>query len=759
MTSNQCPFEAFVSITAALRSKDRKRDNKLNILTGFMARWRQGTEDPYLLMSFLLPQLHPRQYYIKQQSLFKLYCKVLSLSVEDEKRYANFRLFQDTKGGERHQSKTSIVDFLELLNNMLYARCYGDGKGVTCSEIDIKLQELSVCSNEAQKVVVLSYFFQKLSITQQLAVVRLILKRNDISISENKILDLYHPSASQYFQYCSNLEMVVRDLSDPLTTIDIQAFKVFQPFSPQLCKSSDFNNMEILSLPEFWIETKWDGERIQMHYEDGKFFWWSRNIYDYSSTYGTEKLNGSLTPYIILLDHGNDPMRSCVLDGEMLAYNVEKSTFEPFGSLKSASRNDVVHLHPCFIAFDIVYYNGRSLKSTPLRERFNLIQKVFVPNEYMLIQEHTVGKYKDDLVNALQTAMMQGDEGIMIKDPNSVYTPNERTDWFKIKPDYIDSLADDFDLVVIGGYYGRREGRFSAYLCAVYEPDMGGSYPTFCKIGTGFTLEEREAILNYNPSEWILYDANNRPDWFKHPVGKEVPNLIIHPEKSVIVQVRGAQIVPSNSFAAGLTLRFPRYITIRENKSLSDIATLSDVKRIMENPRQRASELIMSSTNNDSPSKKNKGPSRRAKLLPQFQNFGTNLESKSETFKGLEFCVICRPETMHALETLIINYGGKTTLAPLKNTDYIITDYEVDSMPIKLKNIIKSSRYNIVKPLFLLDSIEANTVVELMPRHVLFGTDETNESLAQYRDKYGDSFMDYLDEDALKKVILVKIVI
>ena len=101
-----------------------------------------------------------------------------------------------------------------------------------------------------------------------------------MTISESKILDIYHPKASEYFQYCSNLEMVVKELKDPNIFVDIQAFSVFQPFSPQLAKFSDFNNMEILGLEQFWIETKWDGERMQMHYKDGKFRWWSRNIYD-----------------------------------------------------------------------------------------------------------------------------------------------------------------------------------------------------------------------------------------------------------------------------------------------------------------------------------------------------------------------------------------------------------------------------------------------------------------------------------------------
>ena len=66
----------------------------------------------------------------------------------------------------------------------------------------------------------------------------------------------------------------------------------------------------------------------------------------------------------------------------------------------------------------------------------------------------------------------------MIKNLNSSYVPNERKEkWIKIKPEYIDGVCDDFDLIILGGYYGsgvgRRGGTISHFLLGVKKsPDL-----------------------------------------------------------------------------------------------------------------------------------------------------------------------------------------------------------------------------------------------------------------------------------------------
>ena len=53
------------------------------------------------------------------------------------------------------------------------------------------------------------------------------------------------------------------------------------------------------ALAEFYIETKYDGDRFQLHRDKDQFMYFSRNGHDYTSVFGPDANNiGTLTPYI-----------------------------------------------------------------------------------------------------------------------------------------------------------------------------------------------------------------------------------------------------------------------------------------------------------------------------------------------------------------------------------------------------------------------------------------------------------------------------
>lgn len=94
-----------------------------------------------------------------------------------------------------------------------------------------------------------------------------------------------------------------------------------------------------------------------------------------------------------------------------------------------------------------------------------------------------------DCATALNQAIDDREEGIMIKDPQSAYKPATRKGgWYKIKPEYVGGLMDELDVIVIGGYLGvgHRGNLLSHFLCAVAVPPQDGDQPTlfhsFCKV-------------------------------------------------------------------------------------------------------------------------------------------------------------------------------------------------------------------------------------------------------------------------------------
>lgn len=83
----------------------------------------------------------------------------------------------------------------------------------------------------------------------------------------------------------------------------------FQPQLAQFQKRSLEDTVKVMNRnvaegSEFWIEEKLDGERMQMHMQDGEFKFWSRKAKDYTYLYGDSYEEGSLTSY---LENAFDP--------------------------------------------------------------------------------------------------------------------------------------------------------------------------------------------------------------------------------------------------------------------------------------------------------------------------------------------------------------------------------------------------------------------------------------------------------------------
>ncbi|XP_077869976.1 DNA ligase 4-like, partial [Saccoglossus kowalevskii] len=83
---------------------------------------------------------------------------------------------------------------------------------------------------------------------------------------------------------------------------------------------------------------------------------------------------------------------------------------------------------------------------------------VFTPIEGRLhLVERTEATSGEAVVKALNDAIDRREEGILVKNPSATYRPDKRkgSGWFKIKPEYINSLVDELDLLIVGAYYGK----------------------------------------------------------------------------------------------------------------------------------------------------------------------------------------------------------------------------------------------------------------------------------------------------------------
>ncbi|XP_031113364.1 DNA ligase 1 [Ipomoea triloba] len=328
---------------------------------------------------------------------------------------------------------------------------------------------------------------------------------------------------------------------------------------------------------EFTCEYKYDGERAQIHYlENGSVEIYSRNA---------ERNTGKFPDVVAAISRLKKPSTSSfVLDCELVAYDREKQKILPFQILSTRARKNVVvsdiKVNVCIYAFDILYLNGQPLIQEQLSVRREHLYSSFEEEPgYFQFATSTTSNDLEEITQFLEAAVNGSCEGLIIKtlSGDSTYEPSKRShNWLKLKKDYMESIGDSLDLVPIAAFHGRgkRTGVYGAFLLACYDSN-NEEFQSICKIGTGFSetmLEERSASHRSKvipqPKSYYRYAETLNPDvWFEPTEVWEVKaaDLTISPVHRAAIGI----VDPEK----GISLRFPRLIRIREDKTPEQAST------------------------------------------------------------------------------------------------------------------------------------------------------------------------------------------
>lgn len=424
----------------------------------------------------------------------------------------------------------------------------------------------------------------------------------------DKLVPLLVKHKNNILDYCHVTPLI------PLSPMLAQGTKDFSQFT-DVCddetgEQGEYNKNNGKKELKYIFEYKYDGERIQIHRKGDETAIFSRNKENLKEKY-PEVLE--LAKSICVED------AAFILDAEVVAFEDKILPFQVLSTrkrkmdkgdrnllenfLKSTTKstpentNENKNSNPfndkqqevkvCIFAFDILFYK-KSLLKTPLSKRKSILSSKFIPikNKFNLTIQKRCKNYAE-VLSFFEKSISENCEGLMIKNLESFYMPSQRTNhWMKLKKDYIES-ADTFDLVVMGAYYGKgkRYGRYGAFLLGTYN---NGYVESICKLGTGFDDETLNRIAeNKLFTAASKSDALNEDHWTNKPsiyVSADSPDVWIPP--SLVWEVKAADISVSpkymccNGYGKSLSLRFPRYIRNREDKSFEDATTSGDVWRL-----------------------------------------------------------------------------------------------------------------------------------------------------------------------------------
>ncbi|XP_072034969.1 DNA ligase 4-like [Amphiura filiformis] len=752
-------------------SKKHGNDNKKQIFKDFLDKWRSAfkslhgndkqTDDSfYPIMRLLLPQLERERvaYGIKENTLAKLYIDILGLAKNsaDAQKLLNYRA---------PTAKQEAGDFASVAFFVLRNRCPEKGS-LTIHDVNESLD--AVASNNAAKkrdVVKknLLHLLKTTSALEQKWLIRIIMKDIKVGLSQASIFHVFHPDAEDYFNVTNSMAKLCSVLRDPETRMDDVAMTVFSPFSPMLGMKAKPHQVEkIMNHKGFYIETKLDGERMQLHKKGDSFKYFSRRSHDYSHAFGKDDMEGSLTPHIA--NCFKSDVKECILDGEMCGYSTTTKAFLSKGEAFDIKfiKEDEEDLQVCYCVFDILLYNDKKLASCPLKERLQYLKRSFTPNEGRLFMvDRQQCSTQEEVVKALNDAIENREEGIIVKDPDSTYRPDKRmgSGWLKIKPEYMSNLMDELDLIVVGGYFGKghRSHMVSHFLCAVaVPPSKTGDHPklfhTFCRVGSGYTKQE---LL-----KWNMTLGKHWKNSQTHPPNhllctKESPEVWVEPRHSFIVQVKAAEIVTSNNYKTGCTLRFPRVEKIRDDKAWHQCMTTVDLENLLQVSEGKLATKFAGMDEDAPLTKKRKTVARVERPVAVASQYRaadvSDVKQVSKIFEDKEFCVVngpsSHPKTL--LEKRIAECGGQVVQNPGSDTFCVLAD----KVNLRAKNIISSEVYDVVRVCWLLECLDAKQCLPWLPSHMIHTSPDSAAAFALQYDRHGDSYTADVTVEKLKQVL------
>ncbi|WP_135825687.1 ATP-dependent DNA ligase LigA [Halorussus ruber] len=456
----------------------------------------------------------------------------------------------------------------------------GGGKDLTVAEVAEELDALADAEgsgSQDKKIDILFGLFNRADGDEARYLARLVLSEMRIGVGEGTVRDataqafeVPAESVERALQVSNDYGEVARVAREEgQSGLDAMDLELGRPVQAMLAQAGTVGDA-LDDWDEAAIEWKYDGARVQIHHDPAGLDWAggdgtgasdpeSREVAVFSRN--MEDVTDALPEVVEHVEkHLDDP---AILDGEVVA--TEDGDPLPFQEVlrRFRRKHDVERAREevelDLFAFDCLHAAGEDLLRTPLPERHERLEGVLDAG----VSSLWISDDPEEIADVEAEALDAGHEGIMLKNPDSDYSPGRRgKNWLKRKPD-----VETLDLVVTGAEWGegRRASFLGTFLLSARVGESGDEFETLGKVATGITDEELADLTE-------LLEPHIRTQ-----EGQEVE---IAPE--VVFEVGYEEIQASPTYSSGYALRFPRFLGVREDKTPESADSLERVERLAE---------------------------------------------------------------------------------------------------------------------------------------------------------------------------------
>jgi DNA ligase-1 len=465
--------------------------------------------------------------------------------------------------------------------------------GLSAREVQAAFRKIAAARGSAAKAILVRELLSQVTPLEAKYIIKIITGDLRIGLKESLVEEAIAKAFRNSVKEVQRANMLLGDVGETLRfaaegKLNQARMRLFHPLGFMLASPAQSAEEALSYFENALVEDKYDGIRAQAHCSGGEVRIFSRTRDEITESF--PELPAALAGL----------PQDAILDGEIVAWSYlaaesgENGRALPFSALqqrlgrKKVSDQMIRRVPVAYLVFDILYAGGELLIDRPLRERAKLLDELLtVPRiptqarfgaaqrQLMLESEPTNDPAfttqifrapvfqafsPDELDQLFEAAQARGNEGLMIKDPESTYTPGRRgKSWLKLKRE----LAT-LDVVVTAVEYGhgKRIGVLSDYTFAVRD---GERLVNIGKAYSGLTDTEIAEM-----TKWFL----------EHTVEDHGFRLVVEPE--IVLEVAFNNMMRSDRHESGYALRFPRIVRIRTDKPPEQADTIERAREIYE---------------------------------------------------------------------------------------------------------------------------------------------------------------------------------